>query len=209
MHHFESLEYICQQIKQALRPDGLLILNEYIGCSRFQFSDRQREIVNLCLQLLPSKFRRLQQNAVEMSGVQSVIRDKKRMLRRLADKIQDGSLIDAIRRRLLISKSKITGKEMEKVGIAFPTARDVIAADPSEAIRSGEIVNVLQQYFEIVEKKDLGGNILQFLLADIAGNFTDNSIEAQSLLTMLITIEETMLLCGEFTSDFAYVVCRP
>jgi len=26
---------------------------------------------------------------------------------------------------------------------------------------------------------------------------------------MLINIEETLLLCGEFNSDFAYIVARP
>jgi hypothetical protein len=86
----------------------------------------------------------------------------------------------------------------------------VIAGDPSEAVRSDEIVEVLKQDFEIIEKKDWGGNILQFLLADIAGNFVDEKNEhAKSYLRMLINIEETLLQSGEFESDFAYIVARP
>jgi len=68
---------------------------------------------------------------------------------------------------------------------------------------------VLQRDFEIVEEKEWGGNVLQFLLAGIAGNFSNEDPCSQALLRMLISIEETLLQCGEFESDFAYIVARP
>lgn len=57
MHHFHALEGICRELKHAIRPEGLLVMNEYIGPSRFQFSPRQREVINLCLHLLPMRYR--------------------------------------------------------------------------------------------------------------------------------------------------------
>jgi ubiquinone/menaquinone biosynthesis C-methylase UbiE len=209
MHHFETLEHINQQIRRALRPEGLFILQDYVGPKRFQFPARQKEVVNLCLSLLPVQYRMRMKQAVD----QEMRRSRKvgsKFFQRLIDKIRDGDLMGAIQRRLLMYKSQIGHQVSEKKLVNFPTARDVIAADPSEAVRSDEIVAVLKQEFEIIEKKDWGDNILQFLLADIAGNFVDEKNEpAQAYLRMLINIEETFLQSGEFESDFVYIVARP
>ena len=209
MHHFEALEHVNQQIRRSLRPEGLFILQDYVGPNRFQFPSRQKEVVNLCLSLLPVQYRVRMKQAVDKE-MQRSMKVGSKFVQRLIDKIRDGDLIGAIQRRLLMYKSQMGHQVSEKKLINFPTARDVIAADPSEAIRSNEIVEVLQQDFEIIEKKDWGGNILQFLLADIAGNFVDEKYEhAQAYLRMLINIEETFLQSGEFESDFAYIVARP
>ena len=47
----------------------------------------------------------------------------------------------------------------------------MIAADPSEAVRSAEIVPLLSQYFDILEVRELGGALPHLGLADIAQNF--------------------------------------
>jgi 2-polyprenyl-3-methyl-5-hydroxy-6-metoxy-1,4-benzoquinol methylase len=209
LHHFEALEHVSEQISQALTPEGILILNEYIGPNRFQFSARQKEIANLCLQLLPKKYRILGQEAVEMELKRSSPRKgMKWLVTRFVDKIRDGDLVNTIVRRFFAYKDGLKGQGVEKTTITFPSARDVVAADPSEAIRSEEIVMVVQKHFQIVEMKELGGNILQFLLADIAGNFSGDE-QGQVLLRMLMNIEETLLMCGEFASDYAYIVAQP
>lgn len=77
---------------------------------------------------------------------------------------------------------------------------------PPEAVRSSAIVPLLEQHFEIVAFKPLGGNILQFLLAGIAGNF--RTPEGERLLAMLFSIEDALLAAGELESDFAYIVGR-
>jgi hypothetical protein len=82
------------------------------------------------------------------------------------------------------------------------------AVDPTEAIRSDEIIGVLQQYFEIIEKKEWGGNVLQYMLAGISGNFTPEDESLRDRLRMLTNIEETLIKYGELKSDFAYIVAR-
>lgn len=209
MHHFEALEHVNQQIRRSLRPNGLLILQDYVGPNRFQFPSRQKEVANICLSLLPIQYRMKMKQAVDRE-MQRSMKVNSKFLQRLIDKIRDGDLVGTIQRRLLMYKSQLGNQVSEKKLINFPTARDVRAADPSEAIRSNEIVDVLQQDFEIIEKKDWGGNILQFLLADIAGNFVAEEHEhASAYLRMLINIEETFLQSGEFASDFTYIVARP
>ena len=101
-----------------------------------------------------------------------------------------------------------TGSGLEKSTANLPTARSVIAVDPSEAVRSAEIVPLLRQHFDILEYKPLGGTILQFLLADIAGNFQRDETGPR-LLEMLFTIEDTLIDAGHLDSDFAYIVAAP
>lgn len=210
MHHFEALEHICQQIRQSLKPKGLLILNEYVGPNRFQFPSRQKEIVNLCLRLLPAQYRAVMQEQVDLeTGLAPFRKGARWFLSRLVDKCRDGDLMGVARRRLRAYNARARVQCTEKKAVDFPSCRDVIATDPSEAIRSEEIVEVLQRDFDIVEKKDWGGNILNSLLQGIAGRFSAEDPVSQDLLKMLIQIEDTLLQCGELKSDFAYIVARP
>jgi SAM-dependent methyltransferase len=210
MHHFEQLEHICEQVSQSLRPDGYLILNEYVGPNRFQFPGRQKQVTQCSLQLLPERYRRIVSEAVEVDLERSPLkRGLGWSIRRLVDKMRDGDLLATIQRRITSYFAFRTHKSLLKSTIVFPSARDVAAADPSEAVRSADIIPVLRKYFEIVEHKGWGGNILQFLLYGIAGNFRADDQAAQLLLKMLINIEDTLIRCGEFESDFAFLVARP
>jgi ubiquinone/menaquinone biosynthesis C-methylase UbiE len=209
MHHFEALEHVCQQIKRSLKPEGLLILNEYVGPSRFQFSNRQKEVSNLCLQLLPARYRIIIEEQIVDDIERSFLRKGiKWYISRLIAKARDGDLIGVAHRKINAYRARASNQNAEKSTIIFPSRHDVIAADPSEAIRSEEIIDVIERDFEIIERKDWGGNVLQFLLAGIAGNFSAEDSFSQSLIKMLINIEDTLLECGEFDSDFSYIVAR-
>jgi GT2 family glycosyltransferase/SAM-dependent methyltransferase len=58
LHHIEPLEEVCAKVARALKPDGCLFLNEYIGPPRFAFPPRQRELVRAAFALIPARFRR-------------------------------------------------------------------------------------------------------------------------------------------------------
>jgi SAM-dependent methyltransferase len=171
VHHFQRLEHVFAQVAQALKPDGLFILNEYVGPNRFQFPPYQRQAIQACLDLLPPAYRRIAAETLQARLVSSPGRDLRWLARRVIDKWHDGDLGAVVGRRLRLWRAARSGGGTEKRSANLPTERSVIAVDPSEAVRSAEIVPVLQRYFEIVEYKPLGGALLQFLLADIAGNF--------------------------------------
>ena len=83
------------------------------------------------------------------------------------------------------------------------------ATDPSEAIRSADIVKTLAVPFHIVEHRRYGGAILHHLLSGIAGNFDPSSAGDVALLRMLAEMEETLEKTGVIGSDFAAIVARP
>ena len=59
LHHFSPLAAILEKVDICLKPHGFLIVNEFVGPSRFQWTDRQLAAVNGVLALLPTRYRTL------------------------------------------------------------------------------------------------------------------------------------------------------
>lgn len=81
--------------------------------------------------------------------------------------------------------------------------------DPSESVRSADIVPVLKDYFDIVDYRPYGGEIMHILLSGIAGNFMDDSEEDVALLRMIALLEDTLERNGVIQPDFAAIVAKP
>lgn len=58
LHHVENLEHAYAQIERALKPEGTLLVNEYAGPNRFQYSDDVHAMINGLLRALPPYLRR-------------------------------------------------------------------------------------------------------------------------------------------------------
>ncbi|MBZ5554795.1 MAG: class I SAM-dependent methyltransferase [Acidobacteriia bacterium] len=78
--------------------------------------------------------------------------------------------------------------------------------DPSEAVRSSDILPLLQRFFRIIEFKPYGGTLLQFILENIAGNFDEKQAEHRAWLDVLAYLENTLEDAGLIGSDFALIV---
>jgi len=62
LHHITPLESLIVSLRKTLKPSGHLIVNEYIGPSRFQWTDQQLKAIGDVLDLLPECYRRRQSN---------------------------------------------------------------------------------------------------------------------------------------------------
>jgi len=161
VHHFSALEHIFAETAKTLKPEGFFVLYEFVGPTRFQWTDKQLNIINSILQFLPDRYCRSRKDGVT-----------------------------------LIKKHW------------RPTIEEMNQIDPSEAIRSEDILKVLPSYFEILERRDLGGTILHMLLDGIAGNFDYDNAKDMKLLRMLFEVEDTLMELGEIPSDFVLVISR-
>jgi hypothetical protein len=65
--------------------------------------------------------------------------------------------------------------------------------DPSEAIDSASIVPALHRNFSVVEEQEVGWNITQLLLKDIAHNFLNNNAETKKWLKYIFEREDEFL----------------
>lgn len=162
-HHIFALESVFRNCRRALKPDGLMFLDEYIGPSRWQLSAAAFETMNAILDILPERYR-LQQEADPIS---------------------------------------VKGQ------VNPPPMSWFEENDPSESIRSSEIVNVLKLYFEIVDFRSYGGGLAHLLLSGIAANFDENNEDHACILGLILLLEDTLERHEVITGDFAAIVAKP
>jgi SAM-dependent methyltransferase len=76
--------------------------------------------------------------------------------------------------------------------------------DPSEAIRSEEIMKFAKKYIKVEKILNYGGSINHMLLTGIISNFTEHD-ESGELLNLLSAFEEILEDANVITSDFAVI----
>jgi SAM-dependent methyltransferase len=94
-----------------------------------------------------------------------------------------------------------------KVRTSRQTVEQMNAIDPTEAVRSADIIPVMWQYFDVVEQVDFGGTLLNLVLEEIAGNFLDSPQDIR-LLERLFAAERRLLRSSAIPSDFTVLVGR-
>lgn len=163
LHHCAELEALFTAIQSLLTPEGWFYIEDYIGPSRFQWTDRQVLQINRLLQSLPDR---------------------------------------------LVT----TARGVLKRGFHRVPPHVIADYDPSEAVRSAEILTLLPRYFRIEEQKGFGGGLLQLLLSEIAQNFDpahSGPADGPEFLRLLIETSDRLRASGTIPDDFAYVLARP
>lgn len=147
LHHFNNIyTFLESNVLPLLKKDGLLVLFEYVGPKRLQWTTGQLKTANRILKHLPDKYkRRINSKAI-----------KKRVYR--------------------------------------PGLLRMLLVDPSEAIDSASIIPSVRRLFKVIEEKNMGWDILQILLKDIAHNFLDADEETEKILAGIIEEEEKYIM---------------
>lgn len=161
LHHVENLEGMLESVKTTLTKDGLLLVVDFIGPTRWQWTDLQMDITQQLLDLLPDE--------------------------------------------LKINLHDPTFKETKKK-ISRPEVNDIIRSDPSESVRSGEILEILHREFDVLEEKSMGGTILSLLFDGIAGNFDEQNPVVCSLIQSLQKTEELLIANQVLPPDHIFMV---
>src|SRR5436305_7097367 len=144
LHHVEALEHLLFQVRRALRPGGMLYLDEFVGPSRTFWNDSTLRWYRALYHLFP------------------------RDVRYFDD-------------------------------FAMPIQEE----DPSEAIRSSEILSRLVIGFTVEEFRGYGGNVMAMLFPDlVVERLTDEQVQ-----TMIAAEHE--LLHGGAAHFHAVIVGRP
>lgn len=89
-----------------------------------------------------------------------------------------------------------------------PDRAAVASASPFGAIRSEEIVPLLERQFEVVTVRRLGGTLQNLLYNGIIHNFADDQPESLRLLNAVADLEDTLLDEGQLPSDFQLIIGR-
>lgn len=93
--------------------------------------------------------------------------------------------------------------------IKRPSIQAMNDLDPSESIRSAEIMPLTERYFDIVERRDYGGTLLHLVtMAGTIRNYASNIDEDVALMQRMIDFEKRHTETGDIGSDFTLVIAR-
>lgn len=158
-HHLTPLRSVLERARGWLKPGGLVLVNEFVGPTRFQWTERQLEAANALVALLPHRLRR------QLDG-----RVKKHVVR--------------------------------------PSHLLMRLGDPSEAIESSEILPALDDLFERIEVRSMGGTLSHLVFSGIAQNFAAGDPEARRWADLVFETEDLLMSAGEIGSDYVVGVWR-
>lgn len=158
VHHIEKLEHFFAQARKALTKDGLIILREYVGPNYIQLTEKQMQLTDALLALIPDEYKKTPAGAIKIRG-------------------------------------------------DFPNIEELIKVDPSESVRSQDILDALKTEFDMITFCKTGGTILHPLLSNIAGNFEKDE-RGSEILKQMIKIEKALIDGDLIPSDYVYLVAR-
>jgi SAM-dependent methyltransferase len=89
-----------------------------------------------------------------------------------------------------------------------PPLQLMIDLDPSEAVRSDEVLPLIEERFDVLERKNVGGTLLQHLLYDIVQNFRFDAPKERAMIELMCEYEAMLVDRRELSSDFVICAAR-
>jgi len=89
-----------------------------------------------------------------------------------------------------------------------PTIEEMNRTDPSEAIRSEDIIEVLKQFFNVTMIRYFGGSLFLPLFNGIMGNFDHDDKDAVALIKMILLLEQTLIDEGVLSHNYAVIIAQ-
>ena len=129
LHHFGHLDQTMGLIAAALRPGGLLIMDEYVGPSRFQWAGAQMRAANALLAALPQQRRiqddgRIKRRVVRPSRLSMLLDDP-------SEAVESSSLMPALHRHFSVLEQHPYGSILHLA--LHGIAGNFLADDPGTA----------------------------------------------------------------------------
>lgn len=144
LHHFDNLDALLEKVKSYLKKGGLLVIVEFTGPNRYQYSTEHVRKCNEALKLIPKTH------------------------------------------RVFLRSSLVKHK------VWAPGYLRMYLSDPSEGIRSGEILPAIHRQFNVLEEKKIGGDLLAPVLKGTVHHYLENG-DSNHILDKLFEFENDYL----------------
>lgn len=209
LHHLSNLEGVLEAVNRCLTPTGILYASETVGPSLQDFPSRQLELINAVAYLVPPELR-LRRGFMGHSSRSGMIAHMMR---------------DLLHGRLTIDERSFSGRELQMARVLrrlFPSARErhyefaplrishkqkLLREDPSEGVRSSEIIAVMRRTFGEVEEHPYGGPILTYALdRGFYDGYDDENPNHRALLDLFCNIERHYMSSGELRTEHAILI---
>lgn len=218
LHHLVNLEDVLQGIKLTLRENGIFYANEHVGASYQDYPVRQLELINAVAYLVPPELRkrigtpfrhshkfllRLYKLYDILSGNRTIPNPDDRPMWSKKRK-----MLASILRR--ISERTGRGKDQFHFGIVRDSQKEhLLRTDPSECVRSSEIIPLTKKCFTEVEIRSYGGGILAYALDKKFYEDYDHSNPVhRKTLDILCQLEEHFIQTNQIDIEYAIIIAK-
>ena len=100
-------------------------------------------------------------------------------------------------------------KENTRIALGRPSIVDFMAIDPSEAVRSEDVLRLLPEYFTIEYLRNFHGTVMHPLYPLLDARLTNtNAPDFDSIVRMILLMEDVLIRQKVLSSDFVFVICR-
>lgn len=100
-------------------------------------------------------------------------------------------------------------KDNRRVELSRPPMAEFLAIDPSEAVRSEDILRLLPEYFTVEYLRNFNGTIIHPLYPLLDARRTNaNEPDFDSIVRMILWIEGFLIRGQVLSSDFIFAICR-
>lgn len=216
LHHLENLETVLGGIKESLTKTGLLYANEHVGASYQDYSPRQLELINAVAYLVPPQmrgrigtpFRHGKRRLLVLHRFLHLLLGNYRLPANLNISAWPGYkqwLFQMLRR---FSDKRKKSSPRFSFGILHDSQKaHLLKTDPSEGVRSAEIIPMVEEIFPSSQIRCYGGAILAYALDEaFYHGFDESNSNHQTLLTLLCDIEEKLTISGEVGIEHAIII---
>jgi 2-polyprenyl-3-methyl-5-hydroxy-6-metoxy-1,4-benzoquinol methylase len=168
LHHMFDVDMAVKWSYEICKKGGMFYMDDFVGPSRFQWSDQMLQVASRVRAVLPEKY-------LSQPVPASYIGKVKWALKRLLFSSQDQYLYSTV--------------------ISRPTVEAMIADDPSEAADSTRILAAVKNFFPDAEVTLTGGAMYGLALNDILQNFDEH--KDAHLLDLILIIDDLCAALGE------------
>lgn len=94
-------------------------------------------------------------------------------------------------------------QRIERVPVAH-----MLATDPSEAVRSVDIIPLIEKRFDILKRVDYGGTLVNPVLENVIVNFDEHKPEDMTILKLIFYIEKLLIQEHVLQTDFSLIISK-
>jgi SAM-dependent methyltransferase len=209
LHHLSNLEGVLEGIHRTLKPNGLLYACEYVGPSYMNHPPRQVQIINAAANLLPPELREKRLPPVTRFARLNRIIAKAFFVSDLQNHNPAWPSWKKGIARLLGRVWREDPEVPELAAVYIPQPTKLMQTDPSECVRSAEIIPVVKRFFPSVEVRPFGGGILMHALGkNFYAKYDENKPIHRQGLDLLFRLERHFMETGEIGMENAFIIAR-
>jgi len=210
LHHLANLEKVITGIRYSLKPKGVLYANEYVGPNYQEHGHRQLELINAMAYLVPPELRRMRTKRHStkelLAFIWDILTGRHEPPEERAYWPYKYKLAHSIM-RVMAGKLPYKSKKVKLPLLHKSQKNFYLKSDPSECVRSSEIIDIVKSNFNYVKVHQYGGSLLAYALDERFYNkFNNHNVRHRKLLELLIAIEESFIDLGEIPIEYAIIV---